>query len=121
MLLVPREAVASTVVNRTTLQETAHRAVLVSVERERVKAEVITATDATKLDILPEIAPTRKSKEPVPKAAVEETVSDAVSWDISPETAQAVRCRVRDQEVNDPATASSVVNQVTLLVIAEPK
>lgn len=124
-LLVAREEAASIAVSKIISPETAHKATKVdpdSVEREREREEAITATDATRLDIWPETAPTPKLREPAPKEDVEETASVVANWDISPETAQAVKCKLTDLvEDSDLETALSAVSPVILPVTAELK
>jgi hypothetical protein len=117
-LWVPRVEVVSTAVRRTISPETAHKAVLASVVRAAVRLDLITAIDA----VSPVISLVIAQTQPLRVLSVEvETVSDAEKSATLPEIAQMLRCPLRDQEVQDPETVSSVANQAISPEIARLK
>lgn len=112
---------ASTAVSPTISPETAQLEVPDLEERERVRElAAITATSVASQAISPETAAAHKVRTPTLVAEVE-TVTSAVSPDISLAIAQAPRLETDPEVPPDPETASSAVNQVISLVTAELK
>ena len=115
---VPRVEVVSTAVKRTTSPETAHKAVLDSVVRVEERLDLIIAIVAVSLVTSLVIAQTRPLRDLLVEVA---TVSDVGKLDTLPETAQMLKCPLRDQEAQDQETASSVANQAISPEIARLK
>jgi hypothetical protein len=114
---------ASTAVSPTISPETAQLEVPDLEERERVRElAAITATSAVSQVISPETAAAHKVRTLTPTLVAEvETVTSAVSPDISLAIAQAPRLETDPEVPRDPETASSAVSQVISLVTAELK
>lgn len=120
-LRVRRVETASTAVSPIISPETAPRAVLASVEREKARVlEATIAIDAVNLATWLETAPTPRSRVLVLQAEVE-TASDAASWATWLETAPTAKPLLSGAEDLDREIASSAASPVTWPETAELK